>query len=523
MRTDTKICLLAASCLYPSFAEIRRVPSDYITVPLAVAACQRFDTVLVAPGQYVFHAILSVPVTIGSLWLTTGDTVYIDQTRFVPGLGKLLTTNYDTVVFAGIHFKAPSIPQAGAGIVLDTTSMLNSTVDFEHCNFEGVFDSVNSNTNRVIQTLQLIIDDCTFYGDLVGAIEFIGARTISMHHSAIFGRGNTFLRFFLSGTQQTTITNCYFAQQREGLRIIGGLNISNCSFYHTAREQIKILSSNADTSTIGQCTFVGCTQSTTQALISYSSNIPFTISDCQFDSCSSNSGESSLIEASQSALSLNVHNTTFQNIVGFIPCIRGNELSIDSCRFLNNTFQLVGKEVQIGAYQVNIGYCDFNQNFLLTGSIPFAGSFDTVFASNCYWGDATGPEHSQNPRGQGMSLPNYVNPFPFLTSPVFPIDGVSEHGITYSLPNSIELLPAYPNPFNSTTTIRYSLPRAEPVIVTIWNEFGQLVTTLQDSKMQSSGFHSLHWSPNQLASGRYYIKLNSMTGSGDVKSIVYLK
>ena len=59
-------------------------------------------------------------------------------------------------------------------------------------------------------------------------------------------------------------------------------------------------------------------------------------------------------------------------------------------------------------------------------------------------------------------------------------------------PAAIQLLPNYPNPFNSATTMRYELPAASPVRLTVFNALGQLVRTLVDGT-QSVGTHSAVW------------------------------
>jgi hypothetical protein len=47
-----------------------------------------------------------------------------------------------------------------------------------------------------------------------------------------------------------------------------------------------------------------------------------------------------------------------------------------------------------------------------------------------------------------------------------------------------------PNPFNPTTTIRYSLPLNKRSL-RIYNTMGQLVRTLVDNESQSSGRHEI--------------------------------
>jgi len=70
------------------------------------------------------------------------------------------------------------------------------------------------------------------------------------------------------------------------------------------------------------------------------------------------------------------------------------------------------------------------------------------------------------------------------------------------------LAPAYPNPFNATTRIRFELQNPAPVNLTIFNNRGQRVATLADAVFLS-GKHSLAWNPASAASGIYLIRLQA--------------
>jgi len=72
----------------------------------------------------------------------------------------------------------------------------------------------------------------------------------------------------------------------------------------------------------------------------------------------------------------------------------------------------------------------------------------------------------------------------------------------------------YPNPFNSTTTIRYGLPYPSCVSLQVYNPLGQRIITLFEGYRQA-GFHSSNLSVNGLPSGLYFIRLET---SGQVLS-----
>lgn len=72
--------------------------------------------------------------------------------------------------------------------------------------------------------------------------------------------------------------------------------------------------------------------------------------------------------------------------------------------------------------------------------------------------------------------------------------------------SSLILYPAYPNPFNSTTTINYGLPHPCLVSLQIFNLSGQQVNTLFEGYKQA-GFHFTNLTANNLPSGLYFVQL----------------
>jgi hypothetical protein len=88
-------------------------------------------------------------------------------------------------------------------------------------------------------------------------------------------------------------------------------------------------------------------------------------------------------------------------------------------------------------------------------------------------------------------------------------------------PQSFILYDPYPNPFNSSTTIRFDLPVESEVNLTIYNLMGQEMATLIDSRAEA-GRHSVNWDAADFASGFYFYRLT--TGHDSVtKKMVLLK
>jgi len=75
-------------------------------------------------------------------------------------------------------------------------------------------------------------------------------------------------------------------------------------------------------------------------------------------------------------------------------------------------------------------------------------------------------------------------------------------------PTEYPTVAAYPNPFNPSTTISYTLPEAAAVHLDIFSVAGQKVATLVDGPM-SAGTHSAVFDGAGLASGVYVYRLTA--------------
>jgi Secretion system C-terminal sorting domain len=90
-----------------------------------------------------------------------------------------------------------------------------------------------------------------------------------------------------------------------------------------------------------------------------------------------------------------------------------------------------------------------------------------------------------------------------------------------SLLRNFELDQNYPNPFNPSTTIRYSLPSATFVTITVCNTLGQVVATLVQAD-QEAGYHEVGFDGGRFASGVYFYHLQTANQSV-TRKLVLLK
>ena len=94
-------------------------------------------------------------------------------------------------------------------------------------------------------------------------------------------------------------------------------------------------------------------------------------------------------------------------------------------------------------------------------------------------------------------------------------------------PEVFALANNYPNPFNPATTIKYALPQAADVELTVYNVVGQPVRTLV-AEHQSAGRYVVEWdatndSGHSLSSGMYFYRLEAGGEFLKVKKMLLLK
>ncbi|MCA9786293.1 MAG: T9SS type A sorting domain-containing protein, partial [Candidatus Cloacimonetes bacterium] len=90
-----------------------------------------------------------------------------------------------------------------------------------------------------------------------------------------------------------------------------------------------------------------------------------------------------------------------------------------------------------------------------------------------------------------------------------------------TLPTVYSLEQNYPNPFNPTTTLRFALPEAGQVELSVYNTLGQRVATVVNSSLQA-GWHEVTFDGSSLASGVYYYRMLSGNFQ-DLKKMVLVK
>ncbi|HMK38354.1 MAG TPA: T9SS type A sorting domain-containing protein, partial [Bacteroidota bacterium] len=138
---------------------------------------------------------------------------------------------------------------------------------------------------------------------------------------------------------------------------------------------------------------------------------------------------------------------------------------------------------------------------------PVAGSFTagggtTTVPREYSYADRNAPAGTWYYRLKQIDLDgtvHYSDPAQIVVRPV---------GTGGDVPAAITLGQNYPNPFNPETTIRYGLPSASRVELSVYNTLGERVAVLADG-IQEAGFHEVRFDGSSLSSGVYFYRLQT--------------
>jgi hypothetical protein len=82
-------------------------------------------------------------------------------------------------------------------------------------------------------------------------------------------------------------------------------------------------------------------------------------------------------------------------------------------------------------------------------------------------------------------------------------------GTQNSIPNKTVLCQNFPNPFNSSTEIRFVLPEAATVSLTVFDLLGRRIAELADGRY-ATGSYTAIWNASEQASGIYFARLTAI-------------
>ena len=75
-------------------------------------------------------------------------------------------------------------------------------------------------------------------------------------------------------------------------------------------------------------------------------------------------------------------------------------------------------------------------------------------------------------------------------------------------PTTYRVDPNYPNPFRTTTRIRYGLPQAASVLLALYDLQGRRITVIEEGN-RPAGWHQIHFDAGGLPSGVYVYRFEA--------------
>ncbi len=94
--------------------------------------------------------------------------------------------------------------------------------------------------------------------------------------------------------------------------------------------------------------------------------------------------------------------------------------------------------------------------------------------------------------------------------------------VTIEAPKVFALAQNFPDPFNPSTTIQFTVPDDGRATLKIFNSLGQEVATLFDGEAAAGAYHQAQFNASNLASGIYFSRLE-FGGKMQVKKMLLLK
>ncbi len=145
------------------------------------------------------------------------------------------------------------------------------------------------------------------------------------------------------------------------------------------------------------------------------------------------------------------------------------------------------------------------------GSVPLSDAFWSPRGA-AYWEESDGSWSAYVADFDGSVIKKFTNAG--LTGIIVVDDGAT-------LIREFELRQNFPNPFNPTTTIPFSLKSAADVELHIYNSDGQLVKTLVNERMQA-GSYQYDFDASNMASGTYFYRVK-FDGKAQTKRMMLIK
>jgi parallel beta-helix repeat protein len=503
---------------FNSSATIINIPADYPTIQQGIDASTDGDTVLVEPSVYIeLLDFNGHNITVGSLFLTTGDSSFINTTAIdALTIGRVVTFSSgedSTAVITGFTIQNGAA-LIGAGIYCENNShpvILGNKITQNNAieNGGGIYcfrsnptiigNEIRENTAGGSYSLGggIYCNESNSEISNNNIIENYGSGITCENSSPIISNntiaGNSGSGIICKSGSHANIINNFVSQNTAiGNNSYGG---GICCLGSSPTIRNNTICEN----------FAG---EDGGGIFIHQNCIPLIIFNLIYENTAGTHGGGIHCGMGSSATIRN--NTICGNSASYGGgLLFSNTSPITANTILWNNYALLNGD-QIYTYNIltAVSYCDVQGGWNGEGNIdcdPFfcyPGTGDFHFAENsCCVGAG---ENGDDIGALGIGCD---------PTGIFDENKVLQHNLS--------MIQNYPNPFNAQTSIRYMLPEPGNVKLTIYDLLGRQVETVLD-EYRRAGVHTVTFDASRLSSGVYFCRLRA----GDVvesKRMVLLK
>ena len=555
-----------------SFATIIYIPDDYSTIQNGIDNSVSGDTVLIRPGVYHEHINFDGHrLTLGSLYLTTGDTCYISQT-IIDGdsAGTVITVDngVDSMsVIAGLTIRNGFIDLHGPGIFCDSAhieihhNFITGNICFGRGG--GIFCSYS---NALIHD-NYISKNKAHFGAGIACDDYSHAHiydnTINYNLAMMFvlsSQGGAIGCFDHSNPLiENNIMMGNYGRMAGAMSITfycTPVVINNTITNNTAIRCGAIIFSDSNPFFAYNYIANNTTDSTSAAIFSASSNATIVGNIICENTTTMGDGGAYFCTYSNDTLRNNIIVNNYANsnggamyIKGSIPAMINNVVSQNTSNRLGGAayithdgFLLVTNSIFWGNHDISgneiylhSGNCMIEYS-CIQGGWPYGDNIDCnpefrdpanydFHLKATYCGDdLTSPCVDLGCPDLWDSLLDCSWGLGELRSDMGAYGGgdsaISDIDAIKHLPDNYEIS-VYPNPFNAATHISFTLPEAGEVRIDIYDILGRHVANVVNSYL-FPGYHSAIWYPEGIGSGQYYLHIThpNLTAS---QKLLYIK
>ncbi len=133
---------------------------------------------------------------------------------------------------------------------------------------------------------------------------------------------------------------------------------------------------------------------------------------------------------------------------------------------------------------------------------------------------------------QRVENPHYIASYLSTTSdhaPVWTRFQFSEHSDNddddgeIEIPESFVVKPNYPNPFNPSTMLRFSLAQEDRVTITVYDILGRPVSQLLENELFTAGHHEVIFDATGLSTGMYLYNIQLESGESQTEKMMFIQ